>query len=124
MYTARLSIQDSIGDGQAQIVGDTGSYATSAEAEAELRAWRLRLMEASCNGTLAIRKDPGWLTMELVDYTNTSESDMPNGWVMDVDRVWQRFASDPHMHGLLGNSYWDSMGIDVPPSHKQVCPYH
>jgi hypothetical protein len=94
MYTVRLSIPDGFGDGQAQIVHDTGSYATSGEAQAEFDTWLERLITASHNGLLEIRDSPGWLRLELVDYTDTSESDMPDGWVMDVHLIWQRFASD------------------------------
>ena len=94
MYTVRLSIPDGFGEGQAQIVHDTGSYATSGEAQTEFDAWRERLITASHNGLLEIRDSPGWLKLELVDYTDTSESDMPDGWVMDVQLIWQRFTPD------------------------------
>ena len=95
MYAVRLVIPDGFGPGRPQVVHETRKYTDEAEATAICDAWRLNLVERSCNGLLAVRDSPGWLRLELVDYTDTSESDMPDGWVMDVHLVWQRFTPDP-----------------------------
>ena len=95
MYAVRLVIPDGFGPGRPQVVHETRKYTDEAEATAIRDAWRLNLVERSCNGLLAVRDSPGWLRLELVDYTDTPEdSAMPDGWVMDVHLIWQRFTPD------------------------------
>ena len=95
MYAVRLVIPDGFGPGRPQVVHETRKYTDEAEATAIREAWRLNLVERSCNGLLAVRDSPGWLRLELVDYTDTPEdSAMPDGWVMDVHLIWQRFTPD------------------------------
>ena len=61
MYAVRLVIPDGFGPGRPQVVHETRKYTDEAEATAICDAWRLNLVERSCNGLLAVRDSPGWL---------------------------------------------------------------
>jgi hypothetical protein len=108
-----------------QLVTETHKYVDSTCAEAEFHAWRERLITASCNGLLAIRENPGWLTLELVDYTDmatgtdidtSADTYDPawHGWVMDVHKIWQRFTPEP----TCGRGDYNLR------EHYRTCPYH
>ena len=131
MYAVRLVIPDGFGPGRPQVVHETRKYTDEAEATAIRDAWRLNLVERSCNGLLAVRDSPGWLRLELVDYTDTPEdSAMPDGWVMDTHEIWQRDVECrripclPELHVGQKTGYLTTPNLLVPESHKQVCAYH
>ena len=128
MYAVRLVIPDGFGPGRPQVVHETRKYTDEAEATAIRDAWRLNLVERSCNGLLAVRDSPGWLRLELVDYTDTPEdSAMPDGWVMDTHEIWQRDVECrriPCLPELHTRGYLTTPNLLVPESHKQVCAYH
>ena len=126
MYAVRLAIPDGFGPHQPQVVSESRKYTHEAEATAERDAWRLRLIHDACDGHLQIRHERGWLMLELVDYTDT-DTDMPDGWVMDVHEIWQRDVECrriPCLPELHVRGYLDTPNLLVPEAHKQVCAYH
>ena len=147
MYAVRLVIPDGFGPHRPQVVTESRKYTDEAGATHERDAWRLSLIRQSCNGLLEIRDSPGWLTLELVDYTDTPgeheddqyhdawdeamleamHEDGSLGWVMDTHEIWQRDVECrriPCLPELHTRGYLDTPNLLVPESHKRECPYH